>query len=81
MVVALPFLNTSAKMAVVLPLHWEVCFVRAPRKDLVRNRQRVVTAAREAFIERGPEVSLEEIARRAGWARPRSTATFPTRTT
>jgi AcrR family transcriptional regulator len=38
----------------------------APRKDLLRNRQRLVTAAREAFIEYGPDVSLEEIARRAG---------------
>lgn len=40
--------------------------MRSPRKDLVRNRQRLVTAAREAFVERGPEVSLEDIARRAG---------------
>jgi AcrR family transcriptional regulator len=40
--------------------------MRAPRKDVLRNRQRLVTAAREAFIEHGPEVSLEEIARRAG---------------
>jgi AcrR family transcriptional regulator len=39
--------------------------MRVPRRDLVRNRQRLVTAAREAFIEHGPEVSLEEIARRA----------------
>jgi len=40
--------------------------MKSPRKDLVRNRQRLVTAAREAFIEHGPEVSLEEIAHRAG---------------
>jgi AcrR family transcriptional regulator len=40
--------------------------MRAPRKDVLRNRQRLVTAAREAFIEYGPEISLEEIARRAG---------------
>jgi AcrR family transcriptional regulator len=40
--------------------------MRAPRKDLVRNRQRLVAAAREAFVEHGPEVSLDEIARRAG---------------
>ncbi|OBF30061.1 hypothetical protein A5724_24810 [Mycobacterium sp. ACS1612] len=31
-----------------------------------RNRQRIVTAAREAFHEQGPAASLEEIARRAG---------------
>jgi AcrR family transcriptional regulator len=37
-----------------------------PRKDVLRNRQRLVTAARTAFIEHGPEISLEEIARRAG---------------
>ena len=40
--------------------------MRAPRKDVLRNRQRLVTAAREAFIEHGPEVSLDEIAHRAG---------------
>lgn len=38
----------------------------APRKDVQRNRQRLVTAAREAFTERGPDVSLDEIARQAG---------------
>ncbi|HXO50841.1 MAG TPA: helix-turn-helix domain-containing protein [Mycobacterium sp.] len=40
--------------------------MRAPRKDVLRNRQRVVAAARAAFVEQGPDVSLEEIARRAG---------------
>jgi AcrR family transcriptional regulator len=40
--------------------------MRAPRRDLIRNRQRLVAAAREAFVEHGPEVSLDEIARRAG---------------
>jgi AcrR family transcriptional regulator len=40
--------------------------MRAVRKDVQRNRQRLVHAAREAFDERGPETSLEEIARRAG---------------
>src|SRR6202790_2883999 len=40
--------------------------MRAPRKDVLRNRQRVVAAARAAFVELGPDVSLEEIARRAG---------------
>lgn len=38
----------------------------APRKDQVRNRQRLVAAARQAFVELGPEVSLETVARRAG---------------
>ncbi|WP_284745613.1 TetR/AcrR family transcriptional regulator [Amycolatopsis sp. RTGN1] len=36
------------------------------RKDQLRNRQRLVSAARDAFGEHGPEASLEEIARRAG---------------
>jgi AcrR family transcriptional regulator len=40
--------------------------MRAPRRDVLRNRQRVVAAARAAFVELGPDVSLEEIARRAG---------------
>lgn len=40
--------------------------MRTPRKDQVRNRQRLVSAAREAFAEHGPEVALDEIARRAG---------------
>jgi AcrR family transcriptional regulator len=40
--------------------------MRAPRRYQVRNRQRLVTAAREAFTEHGPEVSLEKIAQRAG---------------
>jgi len=39
--------------------------MRAPRKDVQRNRRRLVTAAREVFTEQGPEVSLDEIARRA----------------
>jgi AcrR family transcriptional regulator len=40
--------------------------MRAPRKDVQRNRQRLVTAARDAFTADGPEVTLDEIARRAG---------------
>ncbi|WJV46234.1 TetR/AcrR family transcriptional regulator [Streptomyces flavofungini] len=39
---------------------------RPARADAVRNRERIVTAAREAFAEAGPEASLNEIARRAG---------------
>ncbi|MFI7018699.1 TetR/AcrR family transcriptional regulator [Streptomyces sp. NPDC050164] len=37
-----------------------------PRADALRNRERIVTAAREMFVEHGPEVPLDEIARRAG---------------
>ncbi|GIG87232.1 TetR/AcrR family transcriptional regulator [Plantactinospora endophytica] len=39
---------------------------RAPRRDQLRNRQRLLVAAREAFAEHGPEIALEEVARRAG---------------
>ena len=35
------------------------------RADARRNRERLMTAARDVFVERGPEASLEEIARRA----------------
>jgi AcrR family transcriptional regulator len=39
----------------------------APRRaDAVANRAKVVAAAREAFTTEGPDVSLDEIARRAG---------------
>ncbi|MFE7775730.1 TetR/AcrR family transcriptional regulator [Streptomyces sp. NPDC057445] len=37
-----------------------------PRADALRNRERIVSAAREVFVEFGPEVPLDEIARRAG---------------
>lgn len=37
-----------------------------PRADASRNRERIVAAAREAFVERGPDIALDEIARRAG---------------
>ncbi|WP_055700549.1 TetR/AcrR family transcriptional regulator [Streptomyces silaceus] len=40
--------------------------VPRPRADAVRNRERIVTAAREMFVEFGPDVPLDEIARRAG---------------
>jgi AcrR family transcriptional regulator len=36
------------------------------RADAVANRAKVVAAAREAFTTEGPDVSLDEIARRAG---------------
>ncbi|WP_055590768.1 TetR/AcrR family transcriptional regulator [Peterkaempfera griseoplana] len=40
--------------------------VARPRADAVRNRERIVAAAREAFVEHGPDVPLDDIARRAG---------------
>ncbi|MFI5533113.1 TetR/AcrR family transcriptional regulator [Kitasatospora sp. NPDC051853] len=36
------------------------------RADASRNRERIVNAAREALVELGPDVPLDEIARRAG---------------
>jgi AcrR family transcriptional regulator len=40
--------------------------VRRERKDAQRNLERVLEAARELFAERGGEVTMEEVARRAG---------------
>ncbi|UWE07512.1 TetR/AcrR family transcriptional regulator [Actinacidiphila bryophytorum] len=42
--------------------------VRVPRTraDAVRNRERIVAAARDMFVEFGPDAPLDEIARRAG---------------
>ncbi|GGW41492.1 TetR/AcrR family transcriptional regulator [Streptomyces xantholiticus] len=37
-----------------------------PRADALRNRERIVSAGREMFVEFGPDVPLDEIARRAG---------------
>ncbi|MGP4044061.1 TetR/AcrR family transcriptional regulator [Streptomyces sp. 2A115] len=37
-----------------------------PRADALRNRERIVAAARDMFVEFGSEVPLDEIARRAG---------------
>lgn len=39
---------------------------RRPRADALRNRDRVLAAAGEAFAADGPSISLDEIARRAG---------------
>jgi AcrR family transcriptional regulator len=36
------------------------------RADASRNRERIVTAAREAIVDLGPDVPLDEVARRAG---------------
>lgn len=39
---------------------------RKPRADSLRNRERLLEVATLAFAEQGPDISLEEIARRAG---------------
>ncbi|MFK4066019.1 TetR/AcrR family transcriptional regulator [Streptomyces sp. NPDC029674] len=40
--------------------------VTRPRADALRNRERIVAAAREMFVEYGADVPLDEVARRAG---------------
>ena len=52
---------------------------RKPRADAQRNRERLVDAAKAAFAEAGAEVSLEEIARRAGVGIGTLYRHFPTR--
>lgn len=39
---------------------------RASRQDAVRNRSRLIAAAREVFAEQGFDATLDDIARRAG---------------
>ncbi|MFC7706200.1 TetR/AcrR family transcriptional regulator [Plastorhodobacter daqingensis] len=36
------------------------------RADALRNRERIIAAAEEVFLERGANVNLDEVARRAG---------------
>jgi AcrR family transcriptional regulator len=49
------------------------------RADAERNRQRLIAAAREVFAERGLDVPIEEIARRAGVGVATLYRRFPTR--
>lgn len=49
------------------------------RKDAQRNRERLVEAARAVFAERGLDVALEEVARRAGVSIGTLYNRFPTR--
>ncbi|MFB7866384.1 TetR/AcrR family transcriptional regulator [Streptomyces sp. NPDC056069] len=50
-----------------------------PRADALRNRERIVTAAREMFVESGAQVPLDEIARRAGVGNATLYRNFPER--
>lgn len=52
---------------------------RAPRSDAVRNRERLLAAARELVAEAGNEVALDEVARRAGVGNATLYRHFPTR--
>jgi AcrR family transcriptional regulator len=49
------------------------------RVDAQRNLARVLEAAAEAFAERGPDVSVDEIARRAGVGHATVFRRFPTK--
>ncbi|WBO65722.1 TetR/AcrR family transcriptional regulator [Streptomyces camelliae] len=53
--------------------------VPRPRADALRNRERIVAAAREMLVEDGPHVSLDEIARRAGVGNATVYRNFPDR--
>ncbi|MEV2191189.1 TetR family transcriptional regulator [Streptomyces phaeochromogenes] len=52
---------------------------RAPRKDQVRNRRRLLDVARQAFAEHGPELSIEAVARAAGVGATTFYRHFPTK--
>ncbi|MGK4580477.1 TetR/AcrR family transcriptional regulator [Kitasatospora sp. HPMI-4] len=49
------------------------------RADASRNRARIIAAAREAFVEWGADVPLDEIARRAGVGNATLYRNFPNR--
>ena len=52
---------------------------RAPRSDSLRNRARLIAAARDVFSAGGPEASLEAVARAAGVGIGTLYRHFPTR--
>ncbi len=54
--------------------------VRKPRADARRNRERLLEVAKRAFADVGPDVSLDEIARRADVGIGTLYRHFPTRT-
>ncbi|WP_282693125.1 TetR/AcrR family transcriptional regulator [Streptomyces sp. CC208A] len=53
--------------------------VPRPRADALRNRERLVTAAREIFVESGCSVPYDEVARRAGVGSATLYRNFPER--
>lgn len=53
--------------------------VRRPRADALRNRERVLEAAKAVFSAGGPEASLEAVAKRAGVGIGTLYRHFPTR--
>jgi AcrR family transcriptional regulator len=66
----------------IRPAKWErqsAEAVRKPRADAVRNRERVLEAAKAVFNAGGPDASLEAVARRAGVGIGTLYRHFPTR--
>jgi AcrR family transcriptional regulator len=59
----------------------EILAGRPKRADALRNYDKLIAAAREAFAEEGGETSLEEIARRAGVGIGTLYRNFPNRQT
>ncbi|MEV7441460.1 TetR/AcrR family transcriptional regulator [Streptomyces sp. NPDC091204] len=55
--------------------------VPRPRADAVRNRERILTAAREVFVEYGSAAPFDEVARRAGIGNATLYRHFPDRPT
>ncbi|MEU3413420.1 MULTISPECIES: TetR/AcrR family transcriptional regulator [unclassified Streptomyces] len=53
--------------------------VTRPRADALRNRERIVTAAREMIVEHGADVPIDDIARRAGVGNATVYRNFPDR--
>src|SRR3982074_981923 len=53
--------------------------VRRPRADALRNRERVLEAAKAVFRAGGPDASLEAVAKRAGVGIGTLYRHFPTR--
>ena len=54
-------------------------FTRKPRADALRNRERVLEAAKAVFSAGGPDASLEAVARQAGVGIGTLYRHFPTR--
>lgn len=52
---------------------------RKPRKDALRNRERILEVAKEAFTQFGADASLDEIAKQAGVGPGTLYRHFPTR--
>jgi AcrR family transcriptional regulator len=52
---------------------------RKPRADALRNRERLLAAAKEAFTRDGADISLDEVARQAGTGPGTLYRHFPTR--